>query len=164
MPPVSSGTGSQTGSVSNPSAASSPLQPKPPHGDHKDIRSFISAKNPRSDVQLAATAAYYYQFEAPPSQKKVSIGKDDLQDACRKSGRARLRSPYKTLHNAHRLGLLDKADEAGKFSINAVGENLVAMTLPGDGDPKNKTPRKAKKVARKTGRAASRPNRTSKKA
>jgi hypothetical protein len=36
----------------------------------------------------------------------------------------------KTLHNAKQSGLLDSGTEAGKFAINTVGENLVAMTLP----------------------------------
>jgi hypothetical protein len=39
--------------------------------------------------------------------------------------------PNKTLNNAHGHGLLDRAGDRGAFRINSVGENLVAMTLPG---------------------------------
>lgn len=110
----------------------SPLAPA--SGTVRDIRSFIASKKPRSDIQFAAAVAYYYQFEAPEPQRKSAINKDDLQDACRKAGRKRLVNPRATLNNARFLGLLDKAEEAGAFSINSVGENLVAMTLPGNGD------------------------------
>lgn len=127
------------GSTTGGHAPSPPILPAPaipessmPSGIEplgRDIKSFVAAKNPRSDVQFAATVAYYYQFEAPAPARKVSINKDDLQAACRLAGRARLANPGKTLQNGHMLGYLDRA-EAGTFSVNTVGENLVAMTLP----------------------------------
>jgi hypothetical protein len=96
----------------------------------RDIQSFVRAKNPRSDVQFAATVAYYYQFVAPESERKTNISESDLVDACRKAGRERPQKPYFTLNNAFHAGLLDRP-EKGSFSLNAVGENLVALTLPG---------------------------------
>jgi len=112
-----------------------PAQPgeRPTTVSTQDIKSFVSLKNPRSDVQFAATVAYYFQFEAPQADRKKVISKDDLQEACRKAGRERLGNPGQTLRNAHKLGMLDKGEEPSTFSINTVGENLVAMTLPGDG-------------------------------
>lgn len=95
------------------------------------IREFVAQKNPRSDNQFAAAVAYYYRFEAPESERKDAVGAADLQEACRQAGRNRLGDPGKTLRNAHSVGLLDKAGEAGNYKINTVGENLVAMTLPG---------------------------------
>ena len=90
--------------------------------------------------------------EAPQADKKRAISKDDLQEACRKAGRERLANPGQTLRNAHQLGLLDKGEEPGSFSINTVGENLVAMTLPGD---TNSNPRSgAKRVRKKSAKAA----------
>jgi len=109
----------------------------------QDIRSFAASKNPRSDVQFAATVAYYYQFEAPPAERKKCINKDDLQEATRKTGRERLKRPDQTLRNAHTLGLLDKGDEPGTFCVNTVGENLVAMALPGDGTTPQRRAKKA---------------------
>lgn len=123
-----------------------PPQPTIP-GHPSDIKTFVSQKNPASDNQLAATVAYYYRFEAPEAERKDSISGDDLQEACRRAGRPRLKNPGQTLRNAHSVGLLDKT-ERGSFSINTVGENLVAMTLPGGEIPsaarRKRTPKKQK--------------------
>lgn len=117
-----------------------------PGGGGRDIRSFVSEKNPASDNQLAAVVAYYYRFEAPAHQRKEAITGEDLQEACRLSGRDRLRDPGKTLGNAHGVGWLDKAGQRGAYSINTVGENLVAMTLPDGGIQSSTTIRR--KVAK----------------
>jgi hypothetical protein len=100
------------------------------HQGSTNIRSFLDQKNPKSDNQLAAAVAYYYRFQAPESHRKDQIGADDLQEACRLAGRKRLTNPGQTLINALHQGLMDKG-ERGKYSINTVGENLVAMILPG---------------------------------
>jgi hypothetical protein len=54
------------------------------------------------------------------------------------------------------LGLLDKGDEPGTFSVNTVGENLVAMALPGDGASPRKGAKKApaKRAARASAKTA----------
>jgi hypothetical protein len=96
----------------------------------RDLKSFVSAKNPRSDVQFAATVAYYYRFDAPESERAQEINAVALQNSCRLAGRERLADPLKTLNNAKQQGLLDSGTERGKFTLNTVGENLVAMTLP----------------------------------
>jgi hypothetical protein len=115
----------------------------------RDIRTFISEKNPTTDNQFAAAVAYYYRFEAPENERKESVTADDLQEACRRVGRHRLNKPSQTLVNAHAVGLLDKA-ERGSYTINAVGENLVAMTLHSGAATKPTT------VGRKAPRKASR--------
>lgn len=112
----------------------------------RDIRSFVSEKNPISDNQFAATVAYYHRFEAPETERKDAIVAADLQEACRRVGRNRIRHPAQTLVNAHGVGLLDKA-ERGAYTINAVGENLVAMTLP-SGATRNAQPARPVKRAR----------------
>jgi hypothetical protein len=121
----------------------------------KDLKTFVAGKNPRSDAQFTATVAYFYRFEAPPEQRKNEIDAATLQDACRLAGRARLPHPSMTLTNAKNQGLIDKGSDAGKYIINTVGENLVAMTLPGQSDAsakgkKPKKPKKSKKPAKKT--------------
>src|SRR6266700_3321076 len=124
---------SQTGlapSKTIPETAGAALEPDRSVGSRRDIKSFLGEKNPSSDMQFAATVAYYFAFEAPPGERKDSITASDLQDACRQVGRHRLKRPIQTLHNAHASGLLDKAGERGAFKINTVGENLVAVTLP----------------------------------
>jgi hypothetical protein len=97
----------------------------------QDIKIFVASKRPKNDVQFAAIIAYYYQFLAPEADRKASISQDDLLEACRRAPWQRPPSPYQTLNNAFHLGLLNRP-EKGAFSINSVGENLVAMTLPGD--------------------------------
>lgn len=100
--------------------------------DAVDVKSFVAQKKPKSDVQFAAVVAYYYQFEAKEAERTGSINVAKLVDACRKASYPRPPAPAQTLRNAVNAGLLDKADR-GEFSINSVGENLVAMTLSGDG-------------------------------
>ena len=104
----------------------SPVQ----HHPSKDLKSFVNEKNPSSDMQFAATVAYYYRFEAPPSERKESIDSNILQNAARLANRKRLSKPGQTLINAGFNGMLDRADEKGFYKINTVGENLVAMILP----------------------------------
>jgi hypothetical protein len=118
----------------------------------KDIKSFMGEKNPRSDVQFAAAVAYYYRFEAPPAQRRDTIDAKLLQEATRLVGRARFANPRFTLNNAKSQGYLD-ASARGEFSINTVGENLVAMALPGEGRsggvaPKTKKPRRKRPAHR----------------
>lgn len=95
-----------------------------------DIKSFVESKRPKSDVQFATVVAYYYKFEAPAESRKDAIDAQVLQDAARLAGRRRPPKPRMTLNNAKNLGYLDSPDR-GLFRINSVGENLVAMTLPG---------------------------------
>jgi hypothetical protein len=99
-------------------------------GRPPDIKAFVETKKPQSDNQFAAVVAYYYQFEAPENERKQAITKEDLQDATRKVGRDRINLPGQTLINAHGRGYFDKA-ERGTYKLTTVGENLVAMALPG---------------------------------
>ena len=109
------------------STAPSHLQPQAP----TDIKAFVTAKNPRSDQQFATVVAYYYRFEAPPAQRRETINTETVQEAARLAGRKRLTNPLNTLNNAKKQGYVDSTTR-GEFSINTVGENLVAMALPGN--------------------------------
>jgi hypothetical protein len=125
----------------------------------RDIKSFVAEKAPNSDNQFAAVVAYYYRFEAPAAQRLDAIDGAALQDAARLAGRARLSKPRYTLNNAKNAGYLDSVGR-GRFAINSVGENLVAMALPGDGSGASSTPRGSagrkgtKKAAAKASRKA----------
>jgi hypothetical protein len=121
----------------------------------KDLRTFVAEKKPSSDVQFAATVAYYHRFEAPEAQRKTEIVADDLGEACRLVNRERLRNPLQTLQNARNLGLLDRP-RRGVFAINSVGENLVAMTLPSNGKSVNSSKGRPKRTPKKTAEKASR--------
>lgn len=115
-------------------------------GRPKDIKTFLAEKQPKSDNQYAASVAYYYRFEAPEQERSETIAADTLQEAARLSGRARLGNPRSTLNNAVAQGYLDRKDR-GQFGISTVGENLVAMTLPGGADAPQ--PVKKKRAANK---------------
>jgi hypothetical protein len=97
----------------------------------RDIRTFLQEKRPSSDNQFAAAVAYYLAFEAPDGERRSEVTAADLQHAARLSGRERLKRPIETLHNAGKRGYLDKGRARGSFRINTVGENLVAMAMPG---------------------------------
>lgn len=119
-----------------------------------DIKSFMNFKAPKSDQQFAAAVAYFYKFEAPPAARHDTINAEILQEAARLAGRRRPTNPRFTLKNAKAAGYLDGAAR-GEYSINSVGENLVAMTLPSDGSALNSTPkRKPRKSAPQKGKAA----------
>jgi hypothetical protein len=115
-----------------------------------DIKSFVDSKRPKSDVQFAAVVAYYYRFEASAESRKDTIDADVLQEAARLVGRRRPPKPLATLNNTKTLGYLD-SPERGQFRINSVGENLVAMTLPGA------EPERVRKKARPTKSRNTRP-------
>jgi hypothetical protein len=101
-------------------------------GHSSDIKSFTAMKAPGSDRQFAAVVAYFYQFEAKPDDRKESINAEIMKDAARLAGWPQVARWAMTLTNAKNAGYLD-AVGSGKFRLSSVGENLVAITLPGDG-------------------------------
>ncbi len=125
-PPAAGGPAPATSSLA-------PPRPEIPEGPGQDIRSFIAAKAPNSDVQRAVTVAYFLQFLAPGPQRREAIGADDLREGCRRAGIPQPKSAIQALNNALAMGYLDRAGR-GVFRVNAVGENLVAMTLPSAGN------------------------------
>lgn len=115
-----------------------------PVGRSTDIRAFVEAKQPKSDVQFAVLVAYFHRFEASEAHRKESISPDDLEVATRHADWKRFNKPAVPLNNAATLGYLDRVG-GGSFKINAVGENLVAMALPGINREGNGKRRPAKK-------------------
>lgn len=109
-----------------------------------DIKSFVASKNPQSDNHLVAVIAYYNRFIAPETTRKEAIDKEDIANACRMAGVEIPTHMPQVLVNSFRAGLLDKID-TGVYKINTVGENLVAMTLPGKIENRRKTSKKEKK-------------------
>lgn len=114
------------------SSASSSIQPsvQGPSLVKKDIRSFVAEKMPKSDVQFAVVAAYFYRFTAPETERKETITPKELDNAGRQARGYAFKKSLQTLYNARNLGYFDSAGR-GEFKLNAVGENLVAMALPG---------------------------------
>ena len=121
-------------------------------GHSTDIRSFTAAKTPRSDQQFTAVVAYFYQFEARPEDRKEAIDADIMKEAARLAGRAQVERWNMTLTNAKNAGYLDSAG-IGKYKLSSVGENLVAITLPGNAAPgggKSNSVKKSKNKPAKT--------------
>ncbi|MBI4658539.1 MAG: hypothetical protein HY735_06770 [Verrucomicrobia bacterium] len=114
----------------------------------KNIKSFVGERKPKSDMQFAAVAAYFHRFESP--DRKDTINAADLQEASRLARGYGFKKPLVTLNNSVRQGYFDRASR-GQFRLNAVGENLVAMALPGTGGelPPNTTRRSGRNQARK---------------
>jgi hypothetical protein len=113
-----------------------------------DIKKFVNEKAPKSDVHFAATVAYYYQFKASDNQRKEAITKEDLVEACRQVDRKRPKRSAQVLVNAYHDGLFDRGGK-GSYKLNSVGENLVAMALPGANET-GKTPTRRSKKPRRT--------------
>lgn len=156
---VSIGAGSSVhiAPQSSPSGSAPAPQPAgPPVSSGRDIRSFVTEKAPTSDNQFAAVVAYYYRFEAPPAQRRDSISGADLQEAARLAGRKRLSNPRHTLKHAKNMGYLNNPGR-GEYTINTVGENLVAMTLPGGAEA---APRNKRSAGRRSPRSAGKRSRT----
>jgi hypothetical protein len=128
----------------NPSAA---VLATPPSQGAVDIASFVAEKQPKTDIQFVTVAAFYYRFKAPEGQRRETINVKVAQDATRLVNRNRLTDPGSTLHNAKKQGYLDSAG-AGEFSVNTVGENLVARTLPSSESGSSRLTNKGKKGAR----------------
>lgn len=129
--------------------APSPMsQPEVRGATHStDIKQFTAAKAPKSDQQFAAVAAYFYRFEASESARKDTVDANTLKEAARLAGRRQAKNWTFTLTNAKNSGYLDSAG-SGQYRINSVGENLVAIALPGDDSasaPKRRSKRKATK-------------------
>lgn len=135
-----------TGVSTIPQTNAQPLGSPPPRS--KDIKTFVKEKNPKSDVQFAAVAAYFYRFECSQGERKEAVVPKDLDDAGRQARGYSFKNARQTLDNGVMLGYFDRAG-GGEFRLNAVGENLVAMTLPGAGaDANGGKPRRAKRKVR----------------
>jgi hypothetical protein len=117
----------------------------------KDIRSFVQEKAPKKDIQLAATIAYYFLFVASEKNRKETISAKDLNEACRQARSFGLKDAGDTLNNAMKQGYFDRATR-GNFKLNSVGENLVAMALPGTGGGAASSVRNKKRASKGGGK------------
>ncbi|OGF57081.1 MAG: hypothetical protein A2Z21_05010 [Candidatus Fraserbacteria bacterium RBG_16_55_9] len=102
--------------------------PSPTRAPQLDLRSFFQSKQPSTDVEAAATIAYYFEYVAPERERRKSIDAAALQDAFRLAAWPLPKQTIYTLNNARKAGYLDSAGE-GEFRLNAVGYNLVEHVL-----------------------------------
>jgi hypothetical protein len=81
-----------------------------------------------------------------------------MKEAARLAGRPQVERWNMTLTNAKNAGYLDAAGK-GKFRLSSVGENLVAITLPGDvGQGQGKSNIAKKKPMNKSSRKSGKKN------
>lgn len=145
---------SQVSSASPP--ATSPALTPPGTGGVQtpttDIKQFTASKAPKSDQQFVAVVAYYYRFVAPEAQRRDTINAQTLTSAARGVWEQNPKWGM-ILTNAKNAGYLDPADR-GEYRLSAVGENLVAMTLPGTSPERRagRTSKKKKMTKKKTRR------------
>jgi hypothetical protein len=94
-----------------------------------DIRQLKEQKDPQSANQMAALVAYYLKEIVPVSQRKESIGAEDIDQYFKQARFPSPKRPGLTLTNAKNAGYFDPAG-VGQYKLNAVGYNLVAYGLP----------------------------------
>jgi hypothetical protein len=133
--------------------------PQPQHqgpttslGMPNDIRSLTDIKKPKSANQMVAVVAYYLANLAPPGERRDYITADDIKPYFNQASfplpNAR---PSMTLVNTKNAGYLDALNN-GRYRLNPVGHNLVALKLGNDdGAPARglRRGRNSKKTARK---------------
>ena len=115
-------------SVSAPTSMSVPsLFSASPRPSSADIRSFFEEKQPSSDIEAAAVAAYYTQYLAPEADRRNTIDSAGLQEAFRRARRPLPARTIYTLTNARNAGYLDSV---GRHRISW---KLFASWTVGDG-------------------------------
>jgi len=143
-------SGGPSGSFVTSMAVPSPLAGSGSHrGPSTNIRSFFEEKQPSSDIEAAAVAAYYNQYAAPETSRRDTIDASSLQEAFRLAKRPLPARTIYTLTNARNAGYLDSLGEGGQFRLNAVGYNLVEHGL-GSSRQMEKRKRKPEKQHRKS--------------
>jgi hypothetical protein len=111
-------------------------------------------KQPSSDIEAAAVAAYFNQYLAPEANRRETIDSAALKEAFRQVHRPLPARTIYTLTNARNAGYLDSVGEGGQFRLNAVGYNLVEHGLGPTGGEKPSQKKKRKKRKKRQNRPA----------
>ena len=131
-----------------PTTAQAPAAVEPsPRTTQIDIRSFFEEKQPSSDLEAAAVAAYYYKYLGPMEELHDTIDATSVLEAFRLARRPLPAKAAYTLVNARNAGYLDSTGESGFYRLNPVGFNLVEHTLgKGEARPEKRNLRKKKSI------------------
>lgn len=127
-------------------------EPEPSTSVTRDVRSLRDEKQPRSANEMAAIVAYYLADIAPSDDRKREIGTSDIEKYFKQAGHPLPKAPDQTLRNAMAAGYLDSASR-GLYSLNPVGHNLVAHSLPRAAGKSSSAGRGKKRPASSTKRA-----------
>lgn len=110
-----------------------------------DIKSFFEEKNPKTQLEAAATVAFFLEHvETESTKRSVFLTAEILMDELRKARFPLPKAPKQVLVDAKVGGYFDNAG-TGRYRLNSVGYNLVSFALGKDVGEKN--PRK--KVAKR---------------
>lgn len=116
-----------------------------------DIRTFFNEKEPKSDKEATATAAFYLRYVAPKKDRRETIDSTCLEEAFRLANYPLPKRIDQTLRDTKRAGYIDPGSEAGVFSLNPVGYNLVKHSLGAqEAIPRSRKKRSAKKAKTST--------------
>jgi hypothetical protein len=108
-----------------------------------DIRTLREEKQPKSANEMAAVAGYYLSEVAPEHERKTEIGTSDIERLFKQAQHRLPEAPGKTLPNAAAAGYFDSAGR-GLYTLNPVGHNLVAHSLPRSSSNTPSRPRRAR--------------------
>ena len=110
--------------------------PQPPNNPaaggikQMDIRTLKEQKSPKTAAQMACLVAYYLQEFAPSTERKETVSAGDLTKYFKQASFPLPARITQLLPDCRAAGYFDSATGKGEYSLNAVGYNLVAHTLP----------------------------------
>ena len=94
-----------------------------------DVRSLKEQKSPATATEMALVMAYYLQHLAPASERKSQITAADVKKYFVHADFPLPKRADQMLVNARAAGYFDSPSR-GVYSLNPVGHNLVAHSLP----------------------------------
>jgi hypothetical protein len=131
-----------------PSATTFDNSPPPPPSGTRDIRTFAAEKKPKTVNEKVAVVGYYLSQLAPEGERRDHLVADDIKIFFIQADfELPSAAPHVTLANAKNAGYLS-ALERGQYRLNAVGHNLVAHKLPGEGGGEAKARPAARNAAK----------------
>ncbi len=121
--------------VSPPSCSPSAPPPASASAGAADIQSLRESKNPKTVAEMVALVAYYLAHLAPPTERSDTIAPNDIKKYFVQANFPLPKAPPGvTLVNTKNAGYLESRGD-GRYSLNAVGHNLVAHKLPVKTEP-----------------------------
>ncbi|MGD0573490.1 MAG: hypothetical protein ABSB11_10810 [Sedimentisphaerales bacterium] len=94
-----------------------------------DLRTLKEQKEPGSAIEMACIVAYYLENHAPGDERKMDITAKDITRYFKQGGYTLPKSDTQLLVDAKKAGYMD-SKKRGQYSLNPVGYNLVAHSLP----------------------------------
>jgi hypothetical protein len=136
-------------------AETSPALMEPAAEVFTDVRTLKEKKEPANSVEMAVLVAYYLSELAPSSEKRETIGTDEISKYFQQADYQASGQPRVILHRAKNAGYLDSA-ERGQYKLNPVGRNLAKQGLPRLASTAKRTATGQKRAKRKTAAAKKR--------